>query len=114
MSVAPATAPRPTFHFRLKEEKKEEERAEAERKRRVEAGEEPSPEEMQREVDEKNKNSMMGWVSNKMSGLGLGGGDDAQKESTQGDKAKADRAKYRAEHDYYAGMNAGNGATKKA
>lgn len=77
-----------------KEEKKEEERAEEERKKRVEAGEEADPEQMQKDIDEKNKSSMMGWVTNKMSSL-----------RGPKDQYLSEDEKFRREHDYYAGMN---------
>lgn len=56
-----------------KEEEREEEREEEERRRRAENGEETA-EEMQREVDKKNKEGMIGWMSDKMSSLRFGTG----------------------------------------
>lgn len=85
-----------------KEEKKEEERAEEERKKRVEAGEEADPEQMEKEIEEKNKSSMMGWVTNKVSSLRVGTKEQYLSEDE----------KFRKEHDYYAGMDSGSDASK--
>lgn len=84
------------------EEKREEERAEEERKKRVEAGEEVDPEQMEKEIEEKNTSSMMGWVTNKVSSL----------RASSKEQYLTEDEKFRREHDYYAGMNSGSEAIK--